>query len=245
MVWSDINGARRYTANNTDNKTKRAKNTSEILLGAMQYAENYLKAMKQLNAYDTSSIIKSDSSWLQKHSFDEFKVRGSKVTIDPGRICCIDYGKTYKGEISYFHYGLCVSRKEEKLLIIPMTSANDWRDTCYHPVKKPSATKKYRQGLRSEGFSKDCVLLMNDAKFISAGRIDRQDVEINPDTLKEIQQQLFAVCFPNINTKFKTVTDKLDGLDKKIKDKDELIARLKDSNDILNKKLLTYEKSTQ
>lgn len=245
MHWRDINNVGRYTANTTDNKTKRAKHTSKILLGAIQYAENYLKSLKQLNAYDTSSIIKSDSSWLQKHSFDEFKVNGVKETVEPGQICCIDYGKTYKGELAYFHYGLCVSRKEGKLFIIPITSATDWINNCYHPVNNPSATKKYRQGLKSEGFSKDCVLIMNDAKFISAGRIDSKDVEINPDTLVEIQRQLFGVCFPTINSSFENNADKVDKLNKKIKDKNDIIIGLKNSNNTLNQRLLKYEKSTK
>ena len=245
MIWGDINGVNRYTANKTDNKAKRTKHASKILLGAIQYAENYLRSLKQLNAYDASSIIKSDSSWLQKHSFNEFKVGDRNVAIKPGQICYLDYGKAYKGELAYFHYGLCVSRKDGKLFVIPITSATSWINDCYHPVKNPSATKKYRQGLKSEGFSKDCVLMLNDAKFISAGRIDSLDVEINPDTLVEIQQQLFTVCFPNINSKFITITDKIDRLDKKIKDKDEIITGLKNSNTTLNQKLLKYEKSTK
>ncbi len=44
---------------------------------------------------------------------------GGKVLF--GQVCTIDYGKAYKGKIGYIHPGLCVGKKDEKYLIIPMT----------------------------------------------------------------------------------------------------------------------------
>lgn len=230
MSWSDINDIHRYTANKEKNKEKKALYSVKVILGAIQFTENFIKGMKQLNAYNSSSIIKSDALWLQKHSFSEFRDENKKtVNIKPGQVCYIDYGKTYQGELAYFHYGLCVAVKEGKLLIIPITSGTGWKDTCYHPVKNPIMNKKFRQGLKSEGFSKDCVLKMNDAKFLSAGRIDCLDdkANIKSDILEDIQYQLFSICFPDFRDKYFELKSNLEKFDKTIKEQKEIIKKLK------------------
>ncbi|WP_458397383.1 hypothetical protein, partial [Anaerotignum sp.] len=203
MKWTDINSVSTYTSNTEENKGERTKKTASIIWGAIQLTENFLKAIKQLNAYDASSIIKSEATWIQKQSFDEFLDNNKKkVTIEIGRVYYLDFGKTYKGELSYHHYGLCVGKRDGKILIVPITSGEKYRTSCYHPIQNPKASKKSRQGLTSEGFSKDCVLLLNDTKYISAGRIEKIDNMINQEALDDIQKTLFSVIFPQFKIKY-------------------------------------------
>lgn len=238
MKWSDINAVGKYTANTNENKNRRTKKTSAIIWAAIQLTENLLKALKQLNAYDAASIIKSEATWIQKHSFDEFfDETNKKVNIEVGRVYYIDYGKTYKGELSYFHYGLCVARKDGKLLVIPITSADTYRETCYHPIKNPKASKKLRQALVEEGFSKDCVLKMNDAKFISAGRIEEMDNKINDEALLDIQTTLFSVSFPDIKKQYDKLENETRKKDKRIEDQQKYIDKLKSENKELKSQL--------
>lgn len=243
MKWSEINAIRNFTANTDENKNKRTKQTPSIIWGAIQLAENLLKALKQLNAYDSASIIKSEATWIQKHSFDEFFDKtNKKVNIEVGSVYYIDYGKTYKGELSYFHYGLCVAKKEGKLLVIPITSAEKYRETCYHPIKNPKANKKLRQALTEEGFSKDCVLKMNDAKFISAGRIEEKDNKINDDALLDIQKTLFSISFPDIKRQYDKLINEASKKDKRIIDQQDFIDKLKSENKELKSQLKDLEK---
>jgi len=107
--------------------------------------ENFIKGIKQMNAYDASSTILSDANWIQKSSFDSFKDKsGKNIIIESGKVYYIDYGKTFHGELAYFHYGICVGKRDKKILIIPMRTGKDIFDSSYHPVNNPCSDKKYR-----------------------------------------------------------------------------------------------------
>lgn len=160
------------------------------------------------------------------------------------RVYYLDFGKTYKGELSYFHYGLCVGKKEGKLLVIPITSADNYRDKCFHPVRNPKASKKMRQALKDEGFSKDCVLIMNDAKFVSAGRIEAIDNKINEAALLDIQSVLFAIMFPDINREHCKLISQSKAKDKKIVNQKEFIEKIKKENAELRCQINCFQKET-
>ncbi len=138
----------------------------------LQLIDNMNRIIRQLNAYDSSSILIAESNWMKRNHFKKYTPsENAPKKVLFGQVCTIDYGKTYKGEIGYIHPGLCVGKKNEKYLIIPMTTGKTWRNTCYHPVYNPNMTKENRQCCINEGFEKDGVLLMNDSKLISGGRI--------------------------------------------------------------------------
>lgn len=243
MFWSDINSITRFSENTRENKQKEARKTSSIILACVQLMENFVKGIKQMNAYDASSTILCDSNWIQKSSNNFFKDKnGKKIPVELGKIYYIDYGKTFYGELAYFHYGLCVGKRDEKILIVPIRSGNDIFSTSYHPINNPNANKKYRQGLQTEGFQKDCVLLVNDLKFISAGRIEKECIFISKDTLKSIQTQIFQVTLPDLYTAYLSNHKKLGKYEKQINEQKELIQKLKAENNSFKQKLLSLNK---
>ncbi len=238
-----------YTKNTISNKTARATNQSKILNGVLQFIDNMNRVIRQLNAYDSSSILIAESNWMKRNHFTKYmpsKDAPGKVLF--GQVCTIDYGKTYKGEIGYIHPGLCVGKKDEKYLVIPMTTGKTWRDTCYHPIHNPNMTKENRQCCVTEGFAKDGVLLMNDSKFISGGRILELHEIIQPDILKEIQEQLFYIMFSNIYkdyTNIKNDNIKLQELNTRQKNRidnmERQISNLKEQKEKLSKRVHTLE----
>lgn len=228
MFWGDINDISRFTENTQANKVKKARRTSAILLAAIQLMENFIKGIKHMNAYDAASTIISDANWIQKSTIDNFYDNTNKrITIELGNIYYIDYGKTFCGELSYFHYGLCIGKRDGKILIVPMRSGHDVFDKAYHPTNNPMGNRKYRQALTQEGFAKNSVLLINDTKYISAGRIDKKSNMINNETLESIQLQVFQVEFPNLFMDFNNVKKNNEKLVKQICDQKELIIKLK------------------
>lgn len=238
MFWGDINDITRFSENTRENKKKEARKTSSIILASIQLMENYIKGIKQMNAYDASSTILCDSNWVQKSSIKTFNDKnGKKISIELGKVYYIDYGKTFYGELAYFHYGLCIGKRNEKILMVPIRSGNDIFSSSYHPINNPKADKKYRQGLQTEGFQKDCVLLINDLKFISAGRIDKECVFINENILKSIQTQVFQVTLPNLYTEFSNNQKNIQKYEKQIRDQKELIQKIKSENNSLKQKL--------
>lgn len=243
MFWSDINDITRFTENTVDNKRKEARKTSSIILASVQLMENLIKGIKQMNAYDASSTILCDANWIQKSSFDSFRDKvGNNILIEPGKIYYIDYGKTFYGELAYFHYGLCIGKRDKKILVVPIRTGKDIFDISYHPVYNNRADKKYRQGLQSEGFQKDCVLLINDLKFISAGRIEKEYIRIDEEILKSVQNQVLQVCFPRIYTDFLNHQNIIKKYKKQITDQTELIQKLKSENNMYKQKLSNIEK---
>lgn len=241
MFWGDINDITRFCENTGENKDKRARKTSSIILAGVQLMENFIKGLKNMSAYDAASTIISDANWIKNSSRSDFlDETGKKVVVSLGSVYYIDYGKTFYQELAYFHHGLCVGKKEGKILIIPMTSGTKYFSSCYHPINNPMANKKYRQALLSEGFEKDCVLKMNDAKFISPGRIVRETISINSDVLLQIQEQLFSIQFPVLYQKYINYMKSEEKNKKQISEQKQLISNLKQENNNLKMKLRRF-----
>jgi len=97
--------------------------------------------------------------------------------------------------------------------------------------------------LQEEGFQKNCVLLINDLKFISAGRIERECISVKNETLKSIQTQVFQVVFPELYTEFLNQQKNIRKYTKQITDQKELIQKLKSENNTYKQKLDNLNKS--
>lgn len=246
LVFSFLNDVACYTQNNSTNKSMEAIKREKIINALFELEENIHKIIRQLNAYDASSILVSESNWIKRNHFSKYMpAKGTLCKVNFGQVCTVDYGKTYKGEIGYIHPGLCIGKKNDKYLIIPMTTGATWRKKCYHPVHNPNMTKETRQSCMSEGFSKDGVLLISDAKFVSGGRILELHDIITANALLEIQEQLMEVMFPVVYT---NLTQKLQMLES-LKSKQENTiknynGRIKNQNqqiDKLSKKIIVLQ----
>lgn len=123
-----------------------------------------------------------------------------------------------------------------------MTSNKEHFYESYHPIQNPKGNKKNRQALSSEGFSKDCILKINDTKYISAGRIEKETVKISNELLEEIQKQVFQVQFPNLFTKHLSHQKTIQKNERLILEQKEEIIRLKQENNRLNQILKNHEK---
>lgn len=234
-----IDTAACFTGNNTTNKDMDAIKKHKILRGLFQLEENIHKILQQLNAYDASSILLAESNWIKRNGFSKYMPsKDAPRKIDFGQVCTVDYGKTYKGEIGYIHPGLCIGKRDGKYLIIPMTTGDSWRESCYHPIKNPNKTKEHRQCISTEGFKKDGILLINDCKFVSGGRILDVHEIINKSTLKDIQEQTFYVMFPNIFETVEYIKEKNIKLERQLLNLKGQVKNLKSKNDKLSSKVL-------
>lgn len=242
LKFDYIDGVGFYTKNTFTNKTMPATERPKILNGFLQFIDNVNCIIRQLNAYDSSSILIAESNWMKRNHFSKYtpnKNAPKKVAI--GQVCTIDYGKTYKGEIGYIHPGLCIGKRNEKYLVIPMTTGKTWRETCYHPVHNPNMTKENRQCCITEGFERDGVLLINDTKFISGGRILELHEIIGTDILEQIKEQLFYLSFPQIYDELeecRKTNIKLENVNDNMR---KQINNLKTKNEKMSKRILDLE----
>ena len=246
MKFEDIDKVSTYTGNNHTNKSMKATERPKVLTALLQLFENTNNVFRQLNAYDSSSIIIAESNWIKRNHFSKYMPsKGATAKVQFGQVCTIDYGKTYSGEIGYVHPGLCIGKKNSKYLFVPMTTGGSWRSGCYHPIYNPDSSKDNRQSYISEGFSKDGVLLVHDTKFVSGGRILELHETIVSDALYEIQNQVLSVMFP---IQYKEITalkkDKLK-YENQIQNLQGQVKNLKLANEKLSSKLNKLETLTQ
>lgn len=246
MKFEDIDKVSIYTGNNNTNKTMKATERPKVLTALLQLFENTNNVFRQLNAYDSSSIIIAESNWVKRNHFSKYMPsKGATVKVQFGQVCTIDYGKSYKGEIGYIHPGLCIGKKNSKYLFVPMTTGSSWRSECYHPIHNPDSSKDNRQSCRSEGFLKDGVLLVHDTKFLSGGRILELHEIIVPDALYEIQNQVLSVMFPNQYKETTTLKKENLKYENQIQNLQGQIRNLKLANEKLSSKLNKLETLVQ
>ena len=237
MAWGDAANIKDFTENTPENKKKDARKTSRILLAAFQYTHNYIQGLKRQNAYDAASIIYSDVNLIRSGNKVKFvDAEENEVEIKVGTTYYIDYGNNFHGELSYFHHGLYIGKSHEKVLIVPMRSGTDIIDISYHPTENPNGQKYYRKALQSEGFLKDCVLLINNTRYISPGRIAKEFVDISPKALKEIKEQVFSVMFCDIEQRYKQIQQNNKNYKKVIRNKNKELKRQEEKYFKLEKK---------
>lgn len=124
-----------------------------------------------------------------------------------------------------------------------MRSGHGVFEHSYHPENNPRGNKKYRQGLEQEGFQKNCILMINDCRYISAGRIEKESVQIDSNIIESIQNQVFQVEFPNLYTKYFGFQKIIERNEKKITDQKQLIQKLKSENNTYKQLLDNIKKS--
>lgn len=234
MYWGDIKFIKSYTQNSKYNKNKEAKKVGSIMIAGVQYMHNYIQGLGRQSAYDAASTIYCDMHWMRhRHELFQLDDNGKKIVPEIGTTYYINFGNNYGGELSYFHYGLCIGKIDKKYLIIPMRTGSEVFNKCYHPRNNVGGNRKYRQALTEEGFSKDCVLMINDMKYISPARIDKKGEKIQKKVLHEIQYQVFSLSYPSIK-KNEILVGKLN---ETIKRQKAEIIELKNKNNTLNQKL--------
>lgn len=69
-------------------------------------------------------------------------------------------------------------------------------EEAYHPTENPNGEKRCRRGLTKEGFTKDCILMIDDAQFVSVDAIEKTICCIDIDAFHLIEKQLLRVSMP-------------------------------------------------
>ena len=105
-------------------------------------------------------------------------------------------------------------------------------------------TKEHRQSCINEGFEKDGVLLINDSKFMSGGRILELHEIISTEILEEIQMQLLYIMFPDIHRIYYKDKDKIARLEKAASDRERQVANLKTKIEKLSKRIYDLESAS-
>ena len=85
--------------------------------------------------------------------------------------------------------------------------------------------------------------MINDCRYISAGRIEKESVQIDSNIIESIQNQVFQVEFPNLYTKYFGFQKIIERNEKKITDQKQLMQKLKSENNTYKQLLDNIKKS--
>lgn len=227
----DYNAIQPLSKNTQYNKRTKAEQSLPCMLALLDYQNNFEEFIRKMSIYDATSLLIAEQDWINRHNFNSYKNKLTK-----GQVCRVDFGKTYNIENAFIHYALFMGKYDNKFLVIPMTTSSDEVCKAFHPIDRPDGEYRLRLAKPDEGFSKQAALYMNDAKFISPGRVISDNEIIKPNIHEEIEIHLIKVMFPayyaNVIETLKKQNDDLIIKNKELMDK--LAEYTKVEKDIIN-----------
>ena len=83
----------------------------------------------------------------------------------------VDLGPHYAPELSYGNPALVLETWNNLMFVVPATSSSSKLAMAYHPEDGPGGKWYYRKVGPVDGFARDCVLVIDNAKIISKSAI--------------------------------------------------------------------------
>lgn len=167
---------------------------SPILMDALDdYLETVRSEYENMPIKQAADTLMSDLNYQNRSQLKSCRSFG--MTIRPGDICYIDFGKAYRQEAGYQHFGLVLNVFDAKALVIPMTSSFSAFQKAYDPLYNPYGARHLMRLGKVDGLYKYSILFLNDGKFINTARII--DIKGHLDPSSRLFQQIrerFMVC---------------------------------------------------
>ena len=230
----------------SDAKSVRAYDTSKIL-------KNYLALLNKMNnnletmcIHELGLFSKSMHRWLTKKDLINVP-EDSPIAI--GDICMIDWSVNYKPELSYYHPAVILEKINNMYLVVPTSSKPNAIPKAYHPVDNPNGKWYWRKVEVSDGFSEECILLMDNIKVISQTRIMKKMGKLacsltdENGLYREIRRNIIKNAFRGEYKKYESLLEH----SKKLEEENAVFAQkmkeLEDRNTFLEQKVAELEKS--
>lgn len=228
-----------------DAKSVKAYDTSKIL-------KNYLALINKMNnnletmcIHELGLFSKSIHRWLTKKDLINIP---EDSPINVGDICMIDWSVNYKPELSYYHPAVILEKINNMYLVVPTSSKPNAIPKAYHPVDNPSGKWYWRKVEVGDGFSEECVLLMDNIKVISQTRIMKKMGKLTctltdeNGLYREIRKTIIKNAFRGEYKKYEAVLEKAKKLEEENSVYVEKINNLEERNKMLEQKIAELEK---
>lgn len=219
--------------NTTVSDTKKASESEicwrEFLLSVAYFTNDCSYKIKE---DEISDITKSLYNWTtrrnSKKCFSKNIDTGNydEVEVKVGDIFLADLGINYKPECSYVHPVIIIEKVEEYVVVLP-TSTNENKILNAYNFDTKTGKWYYIKVSESDGFDSTCVVMLNNLKTISKGRLIKHEGHLTEDIRKEnslysnIKSLLYKHYFPRQYTKFKNTMSENEQLKEKIKNLEE------------------------
>ena len=169
------------------------------------------------------NLKKDNAKYLIKNSLGNF-IEGQ---IKLGDIFLADLGINYKPECAYVHPVLILEEIGSMVLVIPTSTNSDKISTGYHPIDNISGKWYHRKVYNADGFDDTCVLLLNNLKVLSKGRLLEKKGQLNENITKEtsifyeLKNTIFEHYLPKQYINFLKLSDENKRLLEKISELEE------------------------
>lgn len=159
--------------------------------------KNYEFNLTKKSSYEIALWIESN----EKHLFASRNNNLKKYKL--GDIVLVDLGwNIYNGEFSYIHPAIIIKQTPAKVFIVPCTSSNK----KYKKVKK---YPEYEIGNFKDGFKKDSIVMLYEAKYVDKNRIisilGRTSKEFFDKIYNKLFMQIFEPIYYKLNKNFENV----------------------------------------
>ena len=190
---------------------------------------------------EIADITKSLFNWTNRKDLLRYKVRNTSTNnvvegnIKLGDIFLVDLGINYKPECSYAHPALILEEIDGMVAIIPTSSNINKISAAYHPQSNNTGKWFYRRVGIMNGFNDECVLLLNNLRVVSKGRLIEKKGQLNEDInlinslFSEVKYTIFSHYLPKQHINYLKLSEENDKLKENIK-------KLNDELDFLKQK---------
>lgn len=160
-----------------------------------------INKFEHTKSYQTGLFIKSIDDWLdRKDNNSPLDKNINEISI--GDIYMIDWCISYSPELSYEHPGIIMEVMDDFVFVLPVSGQRQYIEIGYHPDTNIDGDKNYRIVNNKDGFKKECVVHINQAKTISKTRILYKMGSLTIDEygecklLQELKVELLNKYFP-------------------------------------------------
>ena len=231
-----------FDKNETNNEIKKSNAKVDKAYDTSKILKNYLALQNKMNnglenmcIHEMGLFSKSMHRWLTKK--DDINVPDDVVTV--GNICMIDWSINYKPELSYYHPAVVLEEVNNMFLVVPTSSKPKAISMAYHPKDNPTGKWYWRKVGISDGFSEECLLLMDNIKVISKTRVMKKigsltcSLTDEDGLFREIRRSIIKNAFRGEYKKYDNLLKKTQEGEKKISELEEKITYLEAQNKLL------------
>lgn len=209
-----IRDLKKYLKDNTEDcKHSHSFDKSIISKSLFALFNKVINKFSNMTEYETGLFIQSCDKWLDRK--DIVNTAENNLNVSVGDICMIDWNINYKPELSYVHPCLIVEDVNNMIFVIPVSASQDKLENAYHKVENPDGDQNYWKVNIEDGFLKECVLFVSEAKVVSKSRIINKIGSINCDMLDEdslfrnIRKYMIKTYFPYEVQKYQNTIERL------------------------------------
>lgn len=149
--------------------------------------KNYELKLSTESAYEIALWIESNEKHLSASKQNNF----TKYRL--GEIILVDLGwNNYDREFAYIHPAIVINETPTKIFIVPCSSGSPRKD------KKGNIYPEFEIGTSKDGFEKDTVVMLYEAKYIDKNRVISRLGKTSKQFFEKIYNKLFQQLFEPI-----------------------------------------------